>query len=79
MDWLSFNEMIIIKDEDNLVRNGGNLVDQWGQDDLGRWRLRRLEHCQCPCSEGCLQSLDLVQGCDEVCQETNWVVVAFIQ
>ena len=53
---LGFDQVIVIEDEDDPVGEGGYLVDQRGQDGLGRWGLRGLEHAQCSASDGRLQS-----------------------
>jgi hypothetical protein len=37
---LGLNEVIVVEDEDDLVREGRHLVDQSGQDRLDRRRLR---------------------------------------
>ena len=47
MDGPGFNQVVIVEDEDNPVADGSNLVDQGGQDDLGRRRLRGLKRAQC--------------------------------
>ena len=48
MNGLCFDQMIIIQDEDNFLGNGSQIVDQGDQNGVGRWRLRGLEHAQCP-------------------------------
>ena len=46
MDRLGFDQVIVIEDEDDPVGEGGDLVDQRGQDGLGRRRLRGLKRAQ---------------------------------
>ncbi len=46
VDWLGIDHVVIIKNEDKIVRNGGNFIEKSGQDRLGWWRLRGLEHSQ---------------------------------
>ncbi len=74
-----FYDVVVVEDEDNSVGDGGNLVDQRGQDGLGRRRLRRLEHAQRSFPDSGFCSFGPVQGGDKVSQETCQVVVAFIQ
>ncbi len=51
------NHMIIIQDEDEIVRNGGDFIEQGCQNRFsGRW-LRGLERTQRPCSNICRNRL----------------------
>ena len=59
--------------------DGGDLVDKWCQDGLGRRRLRRLKHAQRPLPNGSLFPFGPVQSGDKVSQETRWIVVALIE
>ena len=44
VDGASFNEVIVVEDEDNPVGDGGDLVEQGGQKSLDRW------WCGCICN-----------------------------
>ncbi len=70
------DHMVVVKDEDEMVRDGGDLVEQDCQNRFdGRW-LRGLEHLQRPCSD---IRRNRLQSRDEVCQKALWVVIAFVQ
>jgi len=71
--------MVIVKDEDNLLRDSSQVVDQGDQDGVGPWRLRGLEHAQRALTEVGFNILTLVQSGNEVGQETNRVVIISIQ
>ena len=44
------NHMVVVKDEDEIVRDGGNFIEQGCQNRFdGRW-LGRLEYTQHPCA-----------------------------
>ena len=44
------NHVVVVKDEDEIVRDGGNFIDQGCQSRFdGRW-LGRLEYIQHPCA-----------------------------
>jgi hypothetical protein len=76
VDGLGFNEVVIIKDKDNPIGQGGNLVDQGSQDSLGRWRLRGFECAQRAFSDVGFNGL---QGRDQVSQKADQVVVALVK
>ena len=87
MDGFGFDQVLVIKDEHNPVGDRGNLVDQGGQDGLGRRRLRGLECAQRSFPDdanrallGCrfLSALNGLQGRDEVGQNTDGVIIAFV-
>ena len=40
VDWLGFDQMVVVEDKDDPVGEGGYLVDQRSQDGLSRWRLQ---------------------------------------
>ena len=76
MDGLGFDEMIVIKDEDNPVGEGGNLVEQGGQNRFDVDRARGLQRGQCSFPNIAFNGL---QGGDKVGQEAGQVVVPFVQ
>ena len=48
--WFGINNVIVIKDEDEIVRDGGDFIDQGCQNRFDwRW-LRGLERSQHPCA-----------------------------
>src|SRR5512135_1475677 len=46
VNWFGINQVIVVKDEDEIIRDGGDFVDQSDQYCFDGWRLRRLEHRQ---------------------------------
>jgi hypothetical protein len=38
--------VVVVEDEDEIIRDGGDFVDQRDQYGFDGWRLRRLEHSQ---------------------------------
>ena len=55
--------MVVIEDENEIIRDSGDLVEQGGQDRLGWQRLRRLQEALHP---GPQVGLDGLQSSDEV-------------
>src|SRR5688572_25284892 len=72
------NNVVVVKDEDKIIRNGGDFVEQSCQKRFGWWwlRLRSVEHSQDPFSNIRHNHL---QSSNEVSQKASKVVVAFIQ
>ena len=68
--------MVVVKNEEKIVRDGGDFIEQGGQNRFDGWRLRGLEHPQHPCSD---IRRNRLQGSDEVNQKTVGVVIPFIQ
>ena len=70
--------VVVVKDEDEAVREGGELVDQGRQQRFGwrRLRLRSMERSQHPCSNILHNRL---QSRDEVGQKACEVVIPFLQ
>ena len=38
--------VVIVKDKDDVVRDGGDLIEEVGQDGFGRWCRRRSQHSE---------------------------------
>ena len=68
--------MVIIQHEDEIVRDGGNFIEQGCQDRFGGRRLRGLERSQHPFSN---IRRNRLQSRDEVSQKACGVVIPFIQ
>jgi hypothetical protein len=65
VDRLSIKNMIVIKDEDKMIRDGGNLIEKRSHNGFSwRW-LRGLEHTQQPFSN---RGRNRLQRSDEVGQ-----------
>ncbi|HZK48328.1 MAG TPA: hypothetical protein VFD74_01840, partial [Thermoleophilia bacterium] len=47
--WFGVDDMVVVEDEDDTVRERADLVEQSRQHRFGRWRLGRVEHAQHPC------------------------------
>ena len=73
---LGINDVVVVKNEDEIVRDGGNFIEQGYQNRFGwRW-LRRLEcrqHADANLWRNCLQC------CNEVNQKARGIAVPFIQ
>ena len=70
------NHVVVVKDEDEIVRDGGDFIEQGRQNRFGgRW-LRGLEHSQHPCSN---IRRNRLQSSDEVSQKAGGVVIPFVQ
>ena len=70
------NHVVVVKDEDEIVRDGGDFIEQGRQNRFGwRW-LRGLEHTQHPCSN---IRRNRLQRSDEVSQKACGVVIPFVQ
>lgn len=81
MDGLGLNEVIVVEDENNPIGGGSNLVDQRGQDGLGRrWlRLRSVKQAQYSFPDVAgrfLPVLNYLQGSDEIGQKARQIVIA---
>ncbi len=70
------NHMVIIQHQDEVVRNGGDFIEQGGQNRFSRRRLRTLKHFHGRFSHIRLQCL---QSRDEISQKPGQVVVTFLQ
>src|ERR671916_2120492 len=70
------NNVVVIEDQDEIVRDGGGLVEQGSQKRFGRRRLRGPEHTQDTFSY--IRGNGL-QGSDEVSQEARGVVIPLVQ
>ena len=70
------NRMVVIQDEDEIVRDGGDFIEQGCQNRFDGWRLRGLEHIQHPCSH---IRRNRLQSSDEVSQKVRGIVIPFVQ
>ncbi len=74
--WFGINHMIVVQDQDEIARDGGDFIEQGYQNRFGwRW-LRGLKRSQRPRSNiynNCLQSRH------EVGQKAGDLVIPFIQ
>ena len=68
--------MVVVKDEDELLAHGRDLVQEHGQERLGGRRLGGFERSQHPCSD---TGRDGLQGCHEVSQKAGGVVIPCVQ
>ena len=68
--------MVIVQDEDEMVRDGGDFIEQGCQNRFDWRRLRGLEHSQHPCSN---IRCNRLQSRDEVSQKAGGVVIPFVQ
>ncbi len=72
----SIKHVVVVKDEDEMVGNGGDFIEQGRQNRFGwRW-LRGLERTQHAYSNGRRNRL---QSSDEVRQKECRVVIPFVQ
>jgi hypothetical protein len=76
VDRSGINDVVVVEDEDEIVRGGGDFVEQGRQDRLGRRRLRGLERTQHPFPD---IRRDRLQSGDEVSQEACGVVISLIK
>ena len=76
LHWFGINQMVVVKDEDELLAHGRDLVQEHGQERLGGRRLGGFERSQHPCSD---TGRDGLQGCHEVSQKAGGVVIPCVQ
>ena len=70
------DHVVVVEDEDEIVRDGGDFIEQGRQDRFGRRWLRGLEHTQHPFSN---IRRNRLQSSDEVSQKACGVVIPFVQ
>ncbi len=70
------NNVVIVKDEDKIVRDGGDFIEQSRQNRFGWRRLRGLEHAQHAFSN---IRRNRLQSSNEVSQKTCGVIIPFVQ
>ena len=76
VDRPGIEDVVVVENEDDIARDGGDVVEQGRQRRL-EWRgLRRLEHGQYPFAD---PGRNRLQRPDEIGQETAGVAVAFIE
>src|SRR6266567_3538062 len=68
--------VVVVKDEDELVGNGDQVIEQGRQHRFGWWWLRGLEHTRHPFSN---RGRNRLQSSDEVRQKACGVVLPFVQ
>jgi hypothetical protein len=70
------DQVVIVEDEDEWSRRGGDVVDQAREERLWRGRLGSLQH-----SLGGLADFGInpLQGCHEIGEEARRVVVVFVE
>ena len=76
VDRAGIDNVVVVEDEDEIVLDGGHLVEQGRQKRLGRRWLGRLEHPQNPFTN--LRHNGL-QSEDEVSQKASGVVIPLLQ
>ena len=78
------DQVVIVQDEDKIVRDGGDFIEQGRQQRFSWRRLRGLEHAQHPCAKFRHYPFAFAQDkrlqCrDEVSQKAVGVAIAFVQ
>ena len=68
--------MVVVQDKDEIVRDGGDFIEQGCQNRFDGRRLRGLEHTQHPFSN---IRRNRLQSSDEVRQKAGGVVIPFVQ
>ena len=84
VDRFGINHVVVVKHEDEALRDGGEFVDQGRQQRFGRRRLRGLERSQHTRANARRNPFDFAQGKrlqsrDEVGQKACEVVIPFVQ
>ena len=51
VDWFGINYVVIVKDEDEILEEGSDLIYQGCQNRFGWWWLRGLEYAQHSCAK----------------------------
>src|SRR3990172_9273624 len=84
--WFGINNVIVVKDKDEVVGDGSDFIDQGCQNRFDwRWlRLRSVEHTQHSFSKFGCNSFDFaldnrLQSSDEINQKVCRVVIPFVQ
>src|SRR5438552_3031048 len=76
VDRFGINNVVVVKDEHEVVRDCGDFIQQSGQNRFDWWRLRGLEHTQHAFSN---VRRNRLQSSDEVSEKAWWVVIPFVQ
>ena len=73
---LRFDNVVVVEHEHELVRDGGDVIQQRPQRRLDRWRLGRIQQ-----REGILANprLHRLQCSDEVSPEQRWLIVVLVK
>src|SRR5262249_31959937 len=69
------DNVVVVKDEGKVIRQGGDFIEQRCQDRFGRCRLRRLQRTRQPLSN---TGANRLQGSSEVSQKACGVVIPFV-
>src|SRR3712207_5802625 len=75
VDRSGINDVVVVEDENEIVRDGGDFIEQGRQNRFGWWWLRGLEHTQHPFSD--VRGNRLQSG-DKVSQKACGVVISFV-
>ena len=78
------NQVVVVQDEDKIVRDGGDFIEQGRQQRFGGRRLRGLKRPQHPCAKIRRNPFGFAQGKrlqsrDEVSQKAGGVAIPFVQ
>ena len=76
VNWFGINSVIVVQDEDEIVRDSGDFIEQGSQNRFGGRRLRGLERRQYLFSN---IRCNRLQSRDEVRQKARRVVIPFVQ
>ena len=76
IDRLGLDRVVVIQDEQKVLRDGGNVVEQAGQNNFDLQLLGGLERSQQSLANS---RLDCLQRFYQVGDEPRWIVVSFIQ
>src|SRR5512135_1177647 len=71
----SIDYVVVVKHKDEVVREGGDLIEQSRQYRFGWWRLRGLKRSQRPCSN---IRRNRLRRRDEVSEKTCGIVIPFV-
>src|SRR3712207_1552557 len=71
------NNVVVVKDENEIVLDGGDFIEQGRQNCFGWWWLRGLERTQHPFSN--VWGNGRLQSSDEVSQKACGVAIPFVQ
>ena len=77
VDWFRIDHVVIIQDQDEMVRDGGDFIEQGCQDRFDGRRLRGLERMPTPLLQ--YFACNRLQSRDKVRQKAGGIVIPFIQ
>ena len=76
VNWPGINDVVVVKDEDETVRDRGDFIEQGRQNRFGRRRLGRLEYTQHPFPN---IRVNRLQTSDQVSEKACGVVIPQVQ